>query len=352
MMKGPKAAHGTSKKEWRGGLIVGYIQHNVLFLSEEDITATLTPEDVILVSEQVFYMAGEARILPGDNAFLPADTSRRNKFIAMPVTLPDLGVSGMKWISTFRAPQLGFPFSHGNLILLNKSDTAAPLLIAAATGITTMRTAGGHAVVAAKYLSVPRPEVMTVVGCGAQGRSGVRGFLSQFPSLKEIRLCSRSNSSCRSIQEEFKERCTFRICTNPREAVRGSQIVLMASSSHEVLVKADWLEPGTTVLALAAFNDMDPEATEAADRWILGYEQADKKTIFADPAAKSHGRVLNPEKVDCDMTRIITGKAMGRQNEKEVILYSHLGMGAFDIACAHMAYQRAVEKGIGQWLVL
>ena len=43
---------------------------------------------------------------------------------------------------------------------------------------------------------------------------------------------------------------------------------------------------------------------------------------------------------------------MGRQNEKEVILYSHLGMGAFDIACAHMAYLRAVEKGIGQWLVL
>ena len=41
---------------------MGYIQHNVLFLSEEDITATLTPEDVILVSEQVFYMAGEARI--------------------------------------------------------------------------------------------------------------------------------------------------------------------------------------------------------------------------------------------------------------------------------------------------
>ena len=116
----------------------------------------------------------------------------------------------------------------------------------------------------------PGREVMTVVGCGAQGRSGVRGFLSQFPSLKEIRALQQEQfllpQHSRGIQGALHFPHLYQPPGGrPRKPNRPDGL-----QQHEVLVKADWLEPGTTVLALAAFNDMDPEATEAADRMDPG----------------------------------------------------------------------------------
>ena len=58
-----------------------------------------------------------------------------------------------------------------------------------ATPITTMRTGGGHAVVAAKYLARRDSSVLTIVGCGEEARAAIRGFLAIFPGLKQLRLC-------------------------------------------------------------------------------------------------------------------------------------------------------------------
>ena len=66
----------------------------------------------------------------------------------------------------------------------------------------------------------------------------------------------------------------------------------------------------------------------------------------------SQGITLDKSRVYADMTEIISGQKTGRDSDDQILLYSHMGMGAFDVACAHIAYTRAVEKGIGTWLDL
>lgn len=322
--------------------------HNteILYLSERDVRDVLSRRDIIDTVEEIFKQAGNGTILLGNNSFLPTGDGKRNRFIAMPVSIPEGQVLGLKWINIYDEPAEGYPFSHGNLVLVNDTRTGAPLAIVSATNITTMRTAGGHGVIAAKYLARKDPGVLSVIGCGGQGRSGIGGFLEQFPSLEEIRLYDAYPAACKEAASLYEGKARFVICPTPEAAVRGSDIVVTCSSSRKVLVQEEWIEKGMTVIAINAFNDLSPGMTELADKWVLGVCQEDIHNILSNPDM-SQGMQLDREKVHADMPEIISGRKPGRTSEEEIILYSHMGMGAFDVACANIAYTRAKEKGIG-----
>lgn len=318
----------------------------ILYLSEQDVAAVLSRRDVIDTVEETFRQAGNETILLGNNSFLSTGDGKMNRFIAMPVSIPQQNILGLKWINIYDQPAAGYPFSHGNLVIVNDTDTGSPLAIVSATNITTMRTAGGHGVIGAKYLAKKDPRILCVIGCGGQGRNGVGGFLEQFPSLREIRLYDAYPASCEAIARQYQGQAEFKICPSPEAAVRQSDIVLTCSSSRDILVEKDWIEKGMTLISINAFHDLSPEVTELADKWVLGMYQEDDHNILANPDM-SHGMQLNRNRVYAQMPEIISGQKPGRETEDEIILYSHMGMGAFDVACAHIAYKRALEKGMG-----
>lgn len=176
------------------------VREEVLFLREDEVRSLLAPQDVIQAAESVFYHIGTGEITVGTMALMFTDDTRQNNFHSMPAVLHFQNVAGVKWISTYSAPAPGYPFSHGNIILLSDTVTGSPIAVVGGTGITAMRTAGGHGVVQAKYLANPDPEVLTVMGCGAQAQAGIRGFLTQFPTLRQVRLYSRSRGPMEEVQ--------------------------------------------------------------------------------------------------------------------------------------------------------
>ena len=141
----------------------------------------------------------------------------------------------------------------------------------------------------------------------------------------------------------------FKICGTPQEAVSGSDIVLTCSSSREILVESRWIERGMTLISINAFNDLSPEVTKLADKWVLGVYGEDTHNILKNPDM-SHQVLLDRDRVHADIPEILSGKKAGRERDDEIILYSHMGMGAFDVACAEIAYRRAKEQSIGVWL--
>lgn len=318
----------------------------ILYLSEKDVQTVLSRRDVIDTVEKIFRQAGEKSIVLGSNSFLSVGNGKPNNFIAMPVSIPEEKVLGLKWINIYNEPAQGYPFSHGNLVLVNDTETGSPLAIVSATNITTMRTAGGHGVIGAKYLARKNPEKLAVIGCGGQGRNGIGGFLEQFPTLKEIRLYDAYPAACEAAAALYEGKAEFKICSEPKVAVEGCDILLTCSSSREVLVQKEWIEKGMTIIAINAFNDISPEVTELADKWVLGVYQEDNHNILSKPDL-THGVKLDGNKVYADMPEIISNQKQGRENDDEIILYSHMGMGAFDVACANIAYTRAKERGIG-----
>lgn len=326
------------------------IREELLFLTEDDVLALLTPADAIAAAEDTFFHIGTGEITVGEMALMYADVERKNNFHSMPAILHHRNAAGVKWIDTYANPLPGYPFSHGNLVIVSDTTTGSPVGIVGATNITTMRTAGGHGVVQAKYLGNPDPTVLSVLGCGAQARAGIRGFMTEFSSLKQIRLFSRSRAPMEQVQKDLGDRLEVVLCNSPAEAINGSTLILMASGAETPLLTRDMIRPSTTIIGIEGFRDMDPQIALLADKYYLGYRVPDRY-ILRSPKLNP-GHLLTEANVFGDMTELLTGKVPGREREDEIIVSTHMGMGAHDVNCAVTVLARAKAQGIGQKLVL
>ena len=325
------------------------ISEEILFLNEQDVRDLLTTEDAIKAAESTFYHIGTGDIQVGRMSLMVTDEAGVNNFHSMPAVLKDKNVAGLKWISTFGDAQSGYPFSHGNLVVLSDTVTGSPFAIVGATAITAMRTAGGHGVVQAKHLANPNPEILTVFGCGVQAKAGIRGFLSQFPTIRQVRVFSRSRGPVEQVREEHKARAEVIPCESPAEALEGSNLVLVASGATTPLLTVDMLKPGMTIIGIEGFRDLDSEISRKA-KWFLGYRPPDMD-IIEDPELNPDG-TLSIDDVFGDMTEVLTGKIPGRESPEEIIVSTHMGMGAHDLNCAYLVYLRAKEQKRGVPLLL
>ena len=276
------------------------VSEKLLFINEADVLKLLTPADAIAAAEDTFYHIGTGEITVGQMALMYADKEQKNNFHSMPAILHHRNFAGVKWIDTYANPLPGYPFSHGNLVVLSDVVTGSPVAIVGATHITTMRTAGGHGVVQAKHLANPNPEILSVFGCGAQARAGMRGFLEGFPSLRQIRLFSRSRQPMEEARKELDGRVEVALCDTPEEALTGSQLVLMTSGARTSLVTREMLCPGMTIIGIEGFRDLDPQIAKAADKWYLGYKQPD--THILNSPTLNPGHTLTMDDVLGDMT--------------------------------------------------
>ena len=326
------------------------IPENLLFLNENDVLSLLTPADAIAAAEDTFFHIGTGEITVGTMALMFVDARRSNNIHSMPAILHHRQVAGVKWIDTYSEPLPGYPFSHGNLVILSDTKSGSPIALVGATNITTMRTAGGHGVVQAQHLANPDPAVLSVFGCGAQAKAGIQGFLEGFPTLKQLRLFSRSRKPMEEVRTRLSDRIEVVICDTPEQALAGSNLVLMASGAQQPLLYMDQIRPGTTIIGIEGFRDLDPQIGRKADKWYLGYKQPDAHII--ESSLLNPGGTLRMEHVFGDMTELLTGTIPGREKESEIIVSTHMGMGAHDVNCAMTVYERALEKGLGQELHL
>ena len=107
-----------------------------------------------------------------------------------------------------------------------------------------------------------------------------------------------------------------------------------------------FVEKGTTVIALDGFIDVDPAFVEKADKWYVGNEKTDRAEII-DSKAMSHGIPLSYDNVFGEITDVVSGRIPGRESEDEIIVYTHMGSGIYDVACAAEVYRCALENGGG-----
>ena len=66
-----------------------------------------------------------------------------------------------------------------------------------------------------------------------------------------------------------------------------------------------------------------------------------------DSKEMSHGQDLNDEDIYGELPRAAAGMIQGRESDREIIVYTHMGLGVYDVACADLVYQKAAEKKDG-----
>lgn len=320
----------------------------VRYLSAEDVKRLMPPmPEVIDLAERTLTEHGHGRTeMPPKSDIHP----RADAFLhAMPAHVPELGALGIKWVSGYPSNHAkNVPYIHGTLIL-NDPETGAPTAIMDASVITAWRT-GACSAVTARHLADPNAEVMTIIGCGVQGRINIEALLSVFPGTERM-LCYDPDPE---IQARFADEVmtTFEVASiippEPREACEGAHVIVTSAPivKHPTpVIDADWLQTGTLCVALDFDASFTPAAFERADLVLTDdlpqfryYQQAGHFAGIAEPSAALG-------------TMLAQGTAK-RPDGEPIIIAVNLGLGILDVTLGAEILRRAEKQGVGTKLPL
>jgi len=319
------------------------------YLSRRQVESLgMTMEEVIAIVEEVFRLKGEGRwemppkpgINPGPNSFLHA----------MPGYVPDFGAAGIKWVSGFPDnKERGLPYISAVLIL-NDHETGLPRAIMDATWITAVRT-GAATAVAARYLARPDARVLSILGCGVQGRSNLAALRCVLKNLETFKAFDVDPEALRRYVEEMSREHGISVdpVGSPREAVEGSDVIVTAGpmlKTPRPVIQEDWIAPG-------AFGcPLDYDSYWKADAF-RGVDHLFSDDVAQLEYAREHKGFFSslPYEIT-ELADVVGGRAPGRRSPEERIISIHLGLALEDMATAARLLQLAESKEIGAMLPL
>ena len=184
---------------------------------------------------------------------MPKDGTDR-RFMAMPAYLGgSFDNAGVKWYgSNVENREVGLPRSI-LLFVLNHTGTGAPKLIMSANLLSAYRT-GAVPGVGAKYLAKPDASVVSIIGPGVMGKTGLEAYAATRP-IKRAQVYGRRRVTSEAFAEWAAEHLPdieIVICETLEESVRGADIIHSGVSgpvdpATYPHVRTEWLSPGAFI---------------------------------------------------------------------------------------------------------
>lgn len=287
-----------------------------IILNEEEVRKRLRMEDLIPA------MADALRDLSAGTVLQPLRTvlsicSHNGFFGVMPASGRALGAK----LVTFYPQNKKMPTHHA-MILLFRPETGEPLAVMDGRLITEMRTAAVSAA-ATNLLARTDIKTLTILGSGVQARSHLEA-LRLVRSFGEVRVWSPRNA------ERFAREFNVHATHSAEEAVRGADIIVVATSAITPVLHGDWLAPGVHINAVGATR---PNWRELDDEVLY------RSTIYVEsrvPALKESGDVIAADKELVEIGEVIAGKRRGRKSADQITLFKSVGVAIEDIVTAEL----------------
>jgi ornithine cyclodeaminase/alanine dehydrogenase-like protein (mu-crystallin family) len=217
--------------------------------------------------------------------------------------------------------------THHALIALFRPETGEPLVVMDGRLITEMRTAAVSAV-ATQWLARPEARVLAILGSGVQARSHLEA-LRLVRTIDEVRVWSPRGAAA------FAERQGGRATRSAAEAVRGADVVVVATSSRVPVLEGGWLSPGAHVNAVGAVR---PDWRELDDDTL---RRARLYVDSRDAATREAGDVIAAGAPYAELGEVLAGVRPGRQSAEEITLFKSVGVAVADVVAADLVWQAA-----------
>jgi alanine dehydrogenase len=265
-------------------------------------------------------------------------------FGLMPAYLHQPPALGAKLVTVFHGNERrGLP-SHMGTILLLDPETGAPLSIMDGRYITAVRTAAVSAV-AARYLARRDATTLGIIGSGVQART----HLEALGHVRLLGVARAWSPTASNLGRLVAEEPSVRAASSAEEAVRGADIVVIATSASTPVVESEWVADGALVISLGAYRphmrEMDPVLT-ARSRLFVDSRAAALQESGDILLGIQEGK-FTASHIVAEVGELVAGRAPGRVNEREVTIFKSLGLAVEDVAAAKLVYDRARQMGKG-----
>ncbi len=300
------------------------MQNSPLFFEEDEVRKLLRMEDLIPAMAEALRDLSAGAVLQPLRTVLPV--SEHEGFLGV---MPACGRALGAKLVTFYPQNKGIPTHHA-MILLFRLETGEPLAIMDGRLITEMRTAAVSAV-ATKLLARADTKVLTILGSGVQARSHLEA-LRLVRHFSEVRVWSPRNAEL--FAQEFKVQAV----ASAEEAVRGADVIVVATSATTPVLRGGWVAPGVHINAVGAtrpnWRELDDEVLRRATIYVESREAA----------LKESGDMMAAGKEPVEIGEVIADKQPARTSADEITLFKSVGVAAEDVAAADLVYKKETER--------
>ncbi|MCE5239072.1 ornithine cyclodeaminase family protein [bacterium] len=322
---------------------------NLLYLSRADVESlNIGLPAIIEVVEEGFRLKGLGQTeMPPKTSLHPHDpTTFLN---AMPAYIGgDVKAAAMKWVGGADDNyKQGLPTITG-LLIFNDPITMVPLAVMDCAWLTMMRTAAANAV-AMKYLAPRHVGVVSVIGCGVQGRANLRVMALQYPSIREARVYDINPDVLARCVAEAPVETGLNIVpvASAEAAVRDADIVVTAGympPNPTPYIENEWLKPGAMAAPVDYNVAFQSELCQRVDKLVtddIGQMNYYRTKGYFEGVPQAW-----------DLGDVVAGTKPGRQTDGERTMSMCMGIGIDDAVTAKLIYETARARGVGTQLPL
>lgn len=320
-----------------------------LLLRRSDVAELLNLKDCIDAVEEIFRLQGEGKVPV--SGILGVKTARGGLHVKAGVLPGDKSYVVAKLNTNFpgNGAQFGLPTIQG-VIVLYDAENGSPLAILDSMDVTIKRTAAASAV-AAKYLARSNSNVVTVCGCGQQGRAQLRAIHSVLP-LKKTYAFDLDERAAQNFATELAAELHLEIepVRDLRPAIQKSDVCVTCATSREFFVHKEDVSPGTFIAAVGADDDHKQEIDPAlmASGKVVA-DSLEQCCAIGDTHHAIAQGLMRPKDVYAELSEIVAGHKPGRATEQEIIIFDSTGVAIEDAVTAAVVYEKARATEMGSY---
>ncbi len=318
-----------------------------LLLTRQEIAKLLSVEECIDGVEQAFKLYGEGKTAPPGILGMHAQDGGFHLKAAM-LTL-NRNYFAVKVNGNFfqNMKRFNLPNIQG-IIMLCDGENGYPLALMDSIDITIKRT-GAATAVAAKYLARPEAKILTICGCGNQGRISACAIHKVRP-LERVLAFEVDENQAQRFATELSDELGFKVeaVRDLTKAVSKSDICVTCTPSQKFYLRKTDVSPGTFIAAVGADSEdkqeLEPALLASCKVVVDILDQC--ATIGELHHALKEG-AMNRDDVHAELGEIIAGKKPGRVSPDEIIIFDSTGTALQDVAAAATVYEKAITAGAG-----
>jgi ornithine cyclodeaminase/alanine dehydrogenase len=321
-----------------------------LLLTCQEIASLLSVEECIDGVEQAFKLYGEGKTSPPGILGMHAQDGGFHLKAAM-LSL-NRNYFAVKVNGNFfqNMKRFNLPNIQG-IIMLCDADNGYPLALMDSIDITIKRT-GAATAVAVKHLARREAKVLTICGCGNQGRISVRA-INKVRALEQVFAFDSDQNLAKKFATEMADELKIKMeaVEDLTTAVRASDMCVTCTPSRKFYLHKNDVAPGTFIAAVGADSEDKQElepALLASSKVVV--DILDQCATIGELHHALQESVMTRAEVHAELGEIIAGKKPGRVSADEIIIFDSTGTALQDVAAAATVYEKAITAGAGTML--
>ncbi|WP_444634588.1 ornithine cyclodeaminase family protein [Cupriavidus oxalaticus] len=321
-----------------------------LLLKKEEVSRLICMREVIGTVEEAYRaFSGNQVVQPGYiGIHLPPPGGGEIDF--------KLGYCKSNEIISMKASSGGFinnPESHGvpsgmGTILLFDASSCALICVMEGSLITGLRT-GASGAVSVKVLARKNAKSITSIGTGNQARMQIRA-IKEIMSVEVIHAWDSNPDTLSRYKTDIETEFGIPVvmADSKKEAVKQADILITTTRGKGSLVEADWVKPGTHIVAIGTDQqgkqELDPELFRNAKIVNDSIQQCIEKGETWHPL---NSNIISKDDIHGEIGEILLGRKPGRENDQEITIFDSTGMAVQDNTTSTKIYQNAIESQTG-----